>query len=163
MAASAAADASASEAPPRQKSVWERVVASEGARLRDGVRVSSRDFMDFCPSVDNKSPNPLAATTAPPLPLFFFFMRNYGATQNIYCLKANLDLCLAAQEDERMFDYCTCQARRKALFPLLPLLPILLGGDNSYSVMLRVTVGRARLRDAPRTQALGVYYGEMTM
>lgn len=77
-------------------------------------------------------------------PFFHTFACNYGTTQNVYCLKpTNLRWCLGVLQGERIFDYCTCQPRRKA--PLLPLLPILLRGDNSSSVMQRVTVSGAQL------------------
>lgn len=70
--------------------------------------------------------------------LFFCtFARNYGAAQNIYCLKPNLDLCPVGPTRRMDIWLLHLSTEEKSPFLLLPLLPILLRGDNGATLLCR--------------------------
>lgn len=70
--------------------------------------------------------------------LFFHtFACNYGAAQNIYCLKPNLDLCPMGPTRRMDIWLLHLSTEEKSPFLLLPLLPILLRGDNGAPLLCR--------------------------
>lgn len=72
-------------------------------------------------------------------PFFFHtFACNYGSTQNIHCVKPKLRCSSGCDEAEGYLITVLVKRGEK-------LLPLLLRGDNSFSVVHRVTVSGAQL------------------